>query len=262
MKRDANDILREGGKEELVKAFDNAPAEPFGRPGGTKGNGDAGPPRTRPKFVVQRANSLTFSPDLEWLIKGVLPLQGVALAFGESQAFKSFVVLDMLDRVGRGEAWAGRKTRKVPVLYIAAEAPQSFAKRKTGIDAANGAPLSDDFIVITVAPNLGTEKNDLDVPVAAIEQSGVKPGLIAIDTVAASLGGGEENGTGGQIFLSNARALSNHFKACVIPVHHPGLTSGADKRPRGYSGFTCNVDVQILSSANPAASSPRSRSKR
>jgi len=205
-----------------------------------------GPDRETPRrtFVIHKANEMTFLPELEWLIKGVLPLQGVALLFGESQSFKSFCLMDIFARVSAGKDWAGRKTRRVPVLYIAAEAPESFAKRKTGIETANKEPLPDTFHVITVAPNLGTERNDLADLIVAIEEAGFRPGLIAIDTVSASLGGGEENGTGAQILLANARMLANHFEACVVPVHHPGLSE--DRRPRGHSSLTGNVDVQIL----------------
>ena len=51
---------------------------------GARPKPNGGDRETRRKFVIHKANEMTFLAELEWLIKGVLPLQGVALLFGES----------------------------------------------------------------------------------------------------------------------------------------------------------------------------------
>ena len=68
------------------------------------------------------------------------------------------------------------------------------------------------FYLVETAPNLGTEKNDLDALIASVEGVGVTPRLIIIDTLAQTLFGGEENSTGMVTFVANATALANHFK--------------------------------------------------
>jgi hypothetical protein len=72
----------------------------------------------------------------------------------------------------------------------------------------------------------------------------VTPGLIAIDTLAQSLGAGDENGAGMIQFVANATALANKFRAFVLIIHHIGL--GDDKRMRGHSSLIGGVDAQIL----------------
>ena len=44
-------------------------------------------------------------------------------------------------------------------------------------------------------------------------------------------------------FLGNATALANHFKCCVVPVHHVPLAD--DKRLRGHSSLHAGVDALL-----------------
>ena len=182
---------------------------------------------------------MTFASSLEWRIKRLLPRVGVFVFYGPTELFKSFGVMDIFAAIDAGEDWADLKTERCPVVYIQAEAPGSFAKRVAGLQKAKNKQVSDNFLVITVAPNLGTSKGDLPELIAAIEATGVKPGTIAIDTMSASLGGGEENSTGTQLFLANARELSNRFEAAVVAIHHPPR-DGAN--PRGHSSLEGNAD--------------------
>ena len=68
--------------------------------------------------------------------------------------------------------------------------------------------------------------------------------MIVIDTLAQTLGGGEENNTGMVNFVANATALAAHFKACVIAVHHVPL--GDDERMRGHTSLHGGADAQLL----------------
>ncbi len=193
----------------------------------------------RAKFEPLRANKLKFASSLEWRIKRLLPRVGVVVFYGAPESFKSFIAMNILAAIDASEAWAGLKTERCPVLYIQAEAPGSFAKRIAGVHKAKSTLVSDDFRVITVAPNLGTMKGDLAELIQDIDASAITPGVIVIDTMSASLGCGEENGIGTQLFLANARELSNRFKALVIAIHHPGREGG---NPRGHSSIEGNAD--------------------
>ena len=74
--------------------------------------------------------------------------------------------------------------------------------------------------------------------------AGVAPGLIVVDTLAQTLGAGDENGGGMITFVANATALANHFRCFVLIVHHVGL--GDDKRMRGHSSLIGAIDAQLL----------------
>ena len=104
------------------------------------------------------------------------------------------------------------------------------------------------FYLVETAPDLGTEKNDLDALIASVESVGVAPRLIIIDTLAQTLNGGEENNTGMVHFVANATALAIHFKCCVIAVHHVPLAD--DKRLRGHTSLHGGADALLLTERN------------
>jgi hypothetical protein len=56
--------------------------------------------------------------------------------------------------------------------------------------------------------NLGTESGDLAKMIEDIEAQGVNPGFVAVDTLSASLGGGDENGPGMAMFIANCQRLA------------------------------------------------------
>jgi hypothetical protein len=202
------------------------------------------PPR---KFKIERWSAIGFDLNTEWLIKGVLPKQGVGLIYGKSQSFKSFVAMHMALCVTLSRAWAGKKLEKTPVAYIAAEGAHGLRKRKAGyIKTWRDLPAEVDFHLISAAPNLGTENGDLEALIASIEGESVNPGLIVIDTVAKAIGAGDENGQGMATLLANAEALSQRFSCLVLCVHHVGHGQDAQDRPRGWSGLVAALDVMIL----------------
>jgi AAA domain len=148
--------------------------------------------------------------------------------------------------------WAGRRVVQAPAIYIAAEGAAGLRKRKIGWELAHdGLPDNVPFHLIEVAPNLGAGIGDLKELIASIEAAGIKPGAIAIDTVAQSMGLGDENNTGMVQFAANITALANHFGCLVAAVHHVGL--GDEKRLRGHSSFLGALDVSILSERKEGA---------
>jgi hypothetical protein len=215
---------------------------------------DAAPPFGVPidtpakKFPLERWSEIGFDLNMEWLIKGVLPKQGVGLIYGKSQSFKSFVAMHMALCVSTERTWAGKRVEKASVVYIAAEGATGLRKRKTGYAKAwPDLPVEVDFHLVPVAPNLGVEEGDRRALIVAIEGAGVRPGLIVIDTAAKAIGAADENGAGMAALLGNAEALAQHFGCLVLGVHHVGHNEDAQGRPRGWSGLPAALDVMILS---------------
>jgi hypothetical protein len=198
------------------------------------------------KFKLVPFEDIRFVASEEWLIKKLIPQQGVAVIYGSPGSFKSFVAMDLALHVALGWEWAGRATTQGDVVYVAAENVKGIRKRKAGFEQAHDANLPGrvPFYLIEVAPNLGTERHDLDALIASVEVVGVRPRLIVIDTLAQTLFGGEENGAGMVIFVANATALANHFNACVIAVHHVPLAD--DERLRGHGSLHGGADAELL----------------
>lgn len=201
----------------------------------------------RRKFAVEPFDAIKFNSCEEWLVKRIIPRQGVGALYGASQSLKSFVAFHLALQVALGWELAGRRVQQAPAIYVAAEGAAGLRKRKVGFERANAGRLPGKipFFLISAAPNLGTEQGDLASLIAAIEAAGVKPALIVVDTLAQSLGGADENGAGMVQFVANATALANHFRAFVLIVHHVGLAD--DKRLRGHSSLLGALDALILS---------------
>jgi hypothetical protein len=148
--------------------------------------------------------------------------------------------------------WAGRRVTNAPVVYLCAEGQRGFRKRKVGIDMTSDPPTRGlDFHLIEQRPDLGRDDGDLPELIEAIERAGVNPGLIVIDTAAKSIGSADENGPGMAALINNADLLSKRFGCFVLMVHHIGHSEEAAKRPRGWSGLTGAIDVQILVERKP-----------
>jgi hypothetical protein len=153
--------------------------------------------------------------------------------------------MDLGFHISIGRQWGGRRVTQAPVVYIAAEGSSGVKKRKVGFEKENpNLPAPVPFYLISAAPNLGVGQEDQRALIASVSAVGIKPGLIIIDTLAQTLGGGDENGGGMLQFVANATALANHFGAFVLVVHHVGLT--ADDRERGHSSLIGGADVRIL----------------
>ena len=187
-------------------------------------------------------------PDLEEedLIDGLVPDSGLIVAFGPPSSGKSFFVLHMALHIAAGLPYAGRETKKVPVVYIAAEGQKGFKKRVKAAREALGLKLTDDvwFSLIPVTPNLGTDSGDVGKLIDAIKlEGGQPPGLIVVDTLSRSLCGADENGPGMAKFVENCGALSESFNGVpVLPVHHTGWSEG---RTRGWSGLHGATDAEF-----------------
>jgi AAA domain len=210
------------------------------------------PPKRKAKgepqkhFELVPFEKITFDGAEEWLVKGLLPRRGVGAFFGAKSAFKSFAAQDVAMHVSIGWNWAGRRVTQAPVVYIAAEGAGGFRKRKAGFELhhAEHLPETIPFHLIAAAPNLGQGTADLEALAGAVAKAGVKPGLIVIDTLAQTLGSGEENGAGMIQLIANATALSERFGCLVLLVHHAGLTE-AD-RLRGHSSLGCALDALVF----------------
>jgi hypothetical protein len=154
--------------------------------------------------------------------------------------------------IASGGDWGGRKVKQGAVIYVAAEGADGIRKRISGwkMERGNGLPALP-FYLVTVAPNLGTGDADLKELIASIEAVGVTPCAIALDTLAQSLGGADENSVGMASFVTNATAMANHFGCFVATVHHTPLSD--DKRLRGNTTLIGGLHVAILAEREEGA---------
>lgn len=191
-------------------------------------------PVLRPSELYAHATST------QWLIKHVIPADSVGMIFGASQAFKSFVAIDAACHVVHGLPWLGKRTRKGPVVYIAAEGGAGIWKRVQAWHKARGIPFNDgvDFFVIPMAVEL---RADAWRVVEAVQALGITPAMVVVDTVSQTYTGEENSASDMAAYL---RELGNRFRAlwhCAVALlHHTG--HNATERPRGSSAILANLD--------------------
>jgi hypothetical protein len=204
-------------------------------------------PQKPEKFALIPFERIDFSAHGEWLIKRILPRQGLVALYGPPRSYKSFLALNIAFHVALGWEWAGRKTTQGVAVYIAAENASGTRKRKAGFQLVNDAALPEGaiaFHLIEAAPNLGTDRSDISALIASVKAAGVAPALIVVDTLAQTLAGAEENSTGMVNFVSNCTTLANFFKCCVLVVHHVPLAD--DTRLRGHTSLHGGADGLLL----------------
>lgn len=179
---------------------------------------------------------------VQWLCKYVIPANSVGMLFGGSGTFKSYIALDLALHVCHGLPWMGRKTRKGPVIFIAAEGGAGLWKR---IEAWHRVRRLDyrkaQLFVVPMAVDLATDAWRV---VDAAQLAGVTPELVVVDTLSQTYSGEENSANEMAAYLREIglrfRAL---WQAAVLLVHHSG--HAATERPRGSSAIRANLDFLL-----------------
>lgn len=175
-----------------------------------------------------------------YLIKTVLPAIGLGQVFGSSNVGKSFLLIDLAMHLASGRAWRGFKTKKIPVLYIAAEGMAGLSARMKAWTLRYGS-VPDLLFVRPYSAQL-TVKGAAAALAGRIQSLPMPPRFIILDTLAANFGPGDENSAEDMAAaMTGLRTLAgNWFALCA---HHSGH---ADKtRSRGHSSLYAALDVEI-----------------
>ena len=196
-----------------------------------------------PAPIVPASAFLDDPPDSSYLIKNVLPRQGIAQLFGSSNVGKSFLALDMAAAVISGQDWHGSKVRRGPVLYVASEGISGLKLRLKVLSIHKDSRL--DGLHVQPAPIELTDPQSLTKFIANIAAM-VRPApvCIIIDTLHGNFGTGSENDVEAMsAAVSSLRALARKGDWLVLTVHHSGHQEKA--RSRGHSSLTAALDVEV-----------------
>ena len=180
------------------------------------------------------------------LIKGVLDQGAMTILYGESNAGKTFVAMDMAYHIAAGIDWAGKRTAKLPVLYVAAEGGQGARKRAAALASKHG--VCEDFYFLMHPVNLLRADADLkpliDTARDAAAAIGRSFGLVVIDTLSRAMAGGDENSsTDMGAMVKHLDVLRKALEAHVMAVHHSGKDRA--RGARGHSLLRAATDTEI-----------------
>lgn len=187
-------------------------------------------------------------PSTNWLVREYLELDSLAAMFGDSEAGKSFLSIDLSCHIGHGLPWNGKKTKQGIVLYIAGEGQNGLKRRFKAWHEYKGVPVKKNIAVRTI-PACLCEPKSVTQLVEFIKQLvaeiGQQPVLIVLDTLNRNFGNGNENDTKDMTaFVSGLDTLRIATGACVLVVHHCG--HGDKTRMRAAISLHNAVDAEYL----------------
>ena len=190
--------------------------------------------RHRAKFEFSRVDSLEIR-ETQYIIGGHLEADSLNLIFGEPGCGKSFISIDMACCVATGTPWHGHEVQKGLVIYIAGEGHNGLAKRFRAWSMAHGKSLDGAPLYKSKkAAQLYDVSVAIDVADAVreiVEQAGVEPSMIIIDTVARNMGGDENSTQDMNQFIENIDSLLRvPYQCAVLLVHHSGKASPGQAR--------------------------------
>jgi hypothetical protein len=183
-----------------------------------------------------------------WLIKDVMPADGIGCLFGPSGGGKSFAVIDMMLHVAAGQDWHGRQTRKPgSVLYVCGEGLQGIANRLRAWEKHTGIDLDSLPLRVTRQPVMFMDPASVTALLEAIKGEQESLGdisMLVIDTLNRNFGDGDENTTKDMTrFINALTEIQKTLNTTVLVVHHTGLADG--ERARGSSALRAALDFEI-----------------
>jgi len=180
-----------------------------------------------------------------YLIKGWLGRQQMAVLYGQSNTGKSFMMLDMAYHVAAGRPWHGTKVNQGVVVYLAAEGGNGYVNRARVIQDH----YQDEDVPLAIRPcpvNLLDPEADMPRLLALLSLVKEKHGdieLLVIDTLSRSIAGGNENAPETMTaIIQHCDHLREHSGATIAIVHHSGK---ADNGARGHSSLRAATDTEI-----------------
>lgn len=198
----------------------------------------------RSDWLVQADEFSQQPAPIAWLVRNWLQRDALIMIHGPSGGGKTFVLLDMLLRIGSDRAdWFGQTVKNGPVVYLAGEGHHGLRSRIAAWKHHNG--------VNNLTVWLSRAGCDLNTPQGyqqvadAIRALPERPIAIAVDTLHRFLAGDENSAQDTKTMLDACAALMAEFGCSVILVHHTGVSDEAQHRARGSSAWRGALDIEI-----------------
>ena len=191
--------------------------------------------------LLSGANLYNAAP-MKWMVRGVLPSEGLAALYGASGSGKSFLALDMGCAIASGNEWFGRRVNQAPVTYVCLEGEAGLGKRVKAWSLHHEKNAPDSLQFITQPFDLLS--NDVGELAKAVIAGGGANGLVMLDTLNRASEGADENSSVdmGKLIAASKR-LQSLTGGLVLLVHHTG--KDATKGLRGHSSLYAALDGAI-----------------
>ncbi|MGX9352355.1 helicase RepA family protein [Shimia sp. W99] len=176
-----------------------------------------------------------------YLLKGWLDRSCLSMLYGPSNAGKTFVALEIAMHIAAGKPWRGLRINGGPVLYIAAEGGAGILNRIAAIKRDRPDMADAQFYLLPLVLDLHGQR---DARTVCAAMPCKKPALVVIDTLARSMGAGDENtAKDAAQFVRNCDLIREATGAHVMVIHHTGKDE--ERGARGSSALRAAVDNEI-----------------
>lgn len=221
---DANDYLQEAGAGALTDLLER-------------------PQTPAMRYRLLSGADLCNAPPMRWLVRGVLPVDGLAALYGASGSGKSFLILDMGCAVAGGDAeWFGRGVTQSPVTFVCLEGEAGIGKRAKAWSLHHNRPLPDALRFI--AEPFDLLSGDVPELAKAVIAGGGAGGVLILDTLNRAAPGADENSSVDMgNLIAAAKQLQSLIGGLVLLVHHSG--KDAAKGLRGHSSLFAALDCVV-----------------
>ena len=213
------------------------------------------PMREKLAFEFSRADILELR-EIQWVVDDYIESDSLAQVFGDPGGGKSFVAIDIACCISTGTPWHGHEVRQGAVFYIAGEGHNGLARRLKAWELGNGVSLAGAPLFKSHRAAQLYDTTDAALVAQSIkvlvDQSGLDPSMIIIDTLARNMGGDENSTQDMNGFIQNLDTyLRQSYHCCVMVVHHSGAT---DKdRSRGSTALRGALDAEYKVQLDPGS---------
>jgi hypothetical protein len=227
-----------------VPWLDNDPAVEAEREKNRQSKASGGNDGSRARrFLPVRFRDIGLSAERPYLVKGLLPREGLVVVWGPPKCGKSFWTFDMVLHVALGWEYRDRRVQAGTAVYVACEGERGLGARTEAFRVQKLGDRDTDppFYLLTTRLDLVVDVDQLVTDVrAAIEAD--RCSAIVIDTLNRSIAGSESRDEDMSAYVRAADKLREAFGAAVIIIHHCGING---ERPRGHTSLTGACDAQI-----------------
>ncbi|CDX58581.1 conserved hypothetical protein [Mesorhizobium plurifarium] len=181
-------------------------------------------------------------PEPEWLVEGVIQKRSTAVMFGKSNAFKSFLAIDIGLSVDTGQDWQGHHVESGGVLFVATEGANGVGRLRIPgwydhhriEDENRHAFLYPKEIRLDVPEDVTALINSMKADFFA---------LVVLDIFGGTMAGSEIEDKTARAWVHGIQRILRETGASVLTVAHTGWQD--DSRARMHTHFWGSFDTRL-----------------
>lgn len=177
-----------------------------------------------PTFPIHWDNQLGTEP-VEWLLKDIIPKNGLVILYAPPNAGKSFVALSWANCIASGIPWLGNAVEQGEVLYICAEGFTGIRSRQAAWKSAYDF-LDEDCVGVAYTSKALrlSDESSIQRFTRDVKYAGVSPKLVIVDTFARNAIGTDENSAQAMgMAIGGLDGIRESLGCAVLVVHHSTL---------------------------------------